>query len=264
MPKQKIAIILFPGTNCEVESARVCEKAGMNAEIIRWNSKRNFDEFSGFVLPGGFSYEDRIRAGVIAAKDSVMKKIRIQAGKRKPVIGICNGAQILVESGLIPGLKNEIEMALAPNVNNFINGYFCTWVYLKVLSRNADGNAFTNAFSHGEVFPIPIAHGEGRFVSRDKSLVEKIKKNNQIAFQYCDKEGNLIEDFPVNPNCSMLNIAGLTNPQGNVLAIMPHPERASFLRQIPDTLWKDFGNAESNAPAFKIFKSMKNYIEEKL
>src|SRR3989338_3801427 len=112
-----IAVILFPGTNCEEETARACKSVGLNAEIVRWNSA-NIESYDGYIIPGGFSYEDRVRAGVISAKDPILKIIKKEAKKGKPVLGICNGCQILIESGLIPGLKDKVEMALAPNINN--------------------------------------------------------------------------------------------------------------------------------------------------
>ena len=254
--KTKIAVILFPGTNCEIESKLVAESVGMNAEIVRWNSKASLSEFDGFILPGGFSYEDRIRAGIIAAKDKIMLAIKKEAENGKPVIGICNGAQILVESGLIPNLHegfDRVEMALAPNVNPFVSGYFCSWVYVKSVGKSI----FNSSFSDGEVFPIPIAHGEGRFVTANKSLIKELQKNSQIAFQYCDKDGNIVDKFPVNPNGSTLNIAAVTNKRGNVMAIMPHPERASFRKNLPDKFLKDFADGESFAHAIKVFEGMK-------
>ena len=260
MPSPKIAVIMFPGTNCEQESARAVISAGMTAEIIRWNSPAKLDDYDGFVLPGGFSYEDRIRAGIIAAQESIMSDIKRQADLGKPVIGICNGAQILVESGIIPGLKNKVEMALAPNINPFVSGYYCTWVYL----RSTGKSAFNSLFSPNEIFPVPVAHGEGRFVTRDKELIETLKKNNQIIFWYCDGSGEVIEKFPINPNGSSYNIAAVSNEKGNVLAIMPHPERASFKRQIPNLVKRDIQEAESHAEGIKVFESMKLYIESQL
>ena len=124
----KIAVIMFPGSNCENETARAITSAGMNAKVIRWNETTGLSNYDGYVIPGGWSYEDRIRAGVISAKDPIMDIIKKEASNGKVVLGICNGCQILVESGIIPGLEDNVQMALAPNINPFIQGYYCTWI----------------------------------------------------------------------------------------------------------------------------------------
>ena len=140
MPKPKIAVMYFPGNNCEEETRDRCIDVGMDARIVRWNTKENLSDFDGYIIPGGFSYEDRIRSGVIAAKEKIMEKVREEAKSGKPLLGICNGAQILVETGLIPGLKDEVQMALAPNINPFVSGYYDAWVYIKAV--NSKNNAF--------------------------------------------------------------------------------------------------------------------------
>ncbi len=251
MTKPNIAIILFPGVNCHEETLITIQSAGMQGKIIRWNTKEDLSAYDGFILPGGFSYEDRIRSGVISAKDPIMDKIKTEAKKGKPVLGICNGAQVLVESGMIPGLKDKVQMALAPNENPFISGYYNTWVYVK-----STGNSIFNNLYNDEAIPMPIAHGEGRFTTKDDDLIEELKRNNQIAFQYCDKNGNTIEEFPINPNGSLFNIAAVCNKAGNVMAIMPHPERANWQRQVP------FSNIRNNdaGPGRKLFESMRDFI----
>jgi len=254
----RIAVIWFPGNNCERESARAIESAGMKAEIIRWNDASDLDKFDGYLIPGGWSYEDRIRAGVIAAKDPVIKIIKEEAKKGKPVLGICNGAQVLVESGLIPGMKDEVEAALAPNINPKIRGYYCTWVRIK---NNGKSNAFTNLLKKDEILRIPIAHAEGRFTTKNEKLIQKLADNGQVVFQYCDKNGKITDKFPINPNGAVNNIAAISNPQGNVMSIMPHPERSNWLRQMPG-FHGSFEKAEQPGPGRKIFESMKRYIEK--
>lgn len=269
MRKPFIAVIYFPGNNCEEESLKAVLATGMDGRIVRWNQRDGIEKYDGYVLPGGWGYEDRIRAGVIASKDPIFDAIRKEAENDKPVLGICNGAQALVECAMIPGLKNKVEMALAPNKNPFISGYYCTWVYIK--NAQAKGNcAFTKFTEKDEVIAMPIAHGEGRFVTRDKELIGKLIKNRQIIFQYSTKDGKIEDKFPTNPTSTMHNIAAVCNKKGNVMAIMPHPERASFIRQLPDSAElknKFAGNIsamEDPAPAIHIFKSMKVYIEEKV
>ncbi len=257
MPKPKIAVMYFPGNNCEEETKDRCIDAGMDANIVRWNSKEDLSRYHGFVIPGGFSYEDRVRSGVIAAKEKIMDKIREEAKTGKPLLGICNGAQILVETGLIPGLKNKVEMALAPNINPFISGYYCDWVYIKNTSEKA--TAFSSYYKKDEIIQVPIAHGEGRFTSKDSALIKQLEKNQQIIFKYCGKDGKAMEKYPINPNGSVLNTAAISNKEGNIMAIMPHPERSSYNWQLPDSIKN---NNKTNA--IKIFDSMKKYIEERI
>ena len=268
MPRApNIAVIYFPGNNCEEESLKAVIASGMDGKIIRWNQRKDVDKFDGFVIPGGWGYEDRIRAGVIMAKDPVFDIIEREAKSGKPVLGICNGAQALVECGMIPGIKNKVEMALAPNKNPFVNGYYTTWINVKSI-EDKGRCVFTNFTERNEVIPMPIAHGEGRFTTKDKGLIKTLIKNKQIIFQYSTKEGRIEENFPTNPNGAVYNIAAICNKKGNVMATMPHPERASFIRQLPDSVElknKFVGNIramEDPAPAMNVFVSMKKYIEE--
>ena len=271
MPTKKpnIAVVYFPGNNCEEESLKAVLAAGMDGKIVRWNQRKEAAKYDGFVIPGGWGYEDRIRAGVIMAKDPVFDIIKKEAENGKPVLGICNGAQALVERCMIPGLKNEVEMALAPNKNPFVSGYYCTWVFIRA-EQEKGRSVFTKFIDKNMVIPIPIAHGEGRYTTKDNELIQKLIKNNQIIFKYSTKDGKTEDKFPINPNGAMLNIAAVCSKKGNVMAIMPHPERASFIRQLPDTTHlknKAAGNIlefEKPAPARLIFDSMKRYVEEEI
>ena len=257
MKKPKIAVLYFPGNNCEEETRDMCIDVGMDAKIIRWNSKEDLSQYHGYIIPGGFSYEDRIRSGVIAAKEKMMERVRKGAESGKLLLGICNGAQILVETGMIPGLKNKVEMALAPNINPFVSGYYCEWVYIRNINKK--NSAYTILYGKDEIIQVPIAHGEGRFTTKDSALIKQLEKNRQIAFQYCDKGGKIIDKYPINPNGAALNIAAISNKEGNIMAIMPHLERASYSWQLPDSIKN---NDRTNA--IKIFESMKRYIEEKI
>jgi phosphoribosylformylglycinamidine synthase I len=261
MTSGKVAVMLFPGTNCENETKRALESAGMQADIVRWNNTKGLDKYAGYVLAGGWSYEDRVREGVIAAQDPVMNIIREQADAGKPVLGICNGAQILVETGMVPGIKQEVEMAIAPNINPKLSGYYCTWVYVK---NNAERRrcAFTKFLDRNEVLPIPIAHAAGRFVTKDSGLMNRLVMNNQVVLKYCQPDGKDAEGFPHNPNGSVYNIAGICNPKGNVLAMMPHPERSNWARQLPYFEGRSFQSMDGPGPCRVIFKSMAAYMEE--
>ncbi|HJN57006.1 phosphoribosylformylglycinamidine synthase I [archaeon] len=257
MPKPKIAVIYFPGNNCEQETKERCIEAGMQADIIRWNSKEKLNNYDGFIIPGGFSYEDRVRAGIIAAKEKIMERIKDETKNKKPLLGICNGAQVLVETGLIPGLNNKIQMALAPNKNPLTSGYYCAWINVKNINKKSC--AFNYLYENNEVIQMPIANAEGRFTTKDSALIKNLEKNRQIAFRYCNEDGKIEDSFPTNPNGTSYNISAVSNKEGNVMAMMPHPERASWQWQIPNKKKQN-----TKAGAFKIFESMKNYIEERV
>ena len=226
----KIAIIQFPGSNTERETFMACHRVGLLPVEFLWNQPlEELSSFDGYIIVGGFSYEDRSRAGVIAALDPIIKQIKVEAKSGKPVLGICNGAQILVESGMVPGLENgRVGVALTDNKrikkNHVIGvGYYNTWANLTV-SVPPDRCAFTRKLKPEEGINIPLAHGEGRFIIPDE-LLEKMIKNKQTVYRYCDENGNILDEFPTNPNGSTYNLAAVCNPAGNVMAMMPHPER---------------------------------------
>jgi phosphoribosylformylglycinamidine synthase len=241
-----IAVIQFPGSNTERETLMACRRVGLSPVEFLWNEPvEKLSVFDGYVIVGGFAYEDRSRAGVIAALDPIMTQIKIEAEKGKPILGICNGAQILVESGLLPGLDDH-RVGIALTDNKRVKGrhllgvgYYNTWANLQ-MSAPSNRCAFTRHLKTGDWINVPLAHGEGRFVVPDE-LLEKMISNNQTVFQYCDDSGNVVDEFPTNPNGSMYNLAAVCNARGNVMAMMPHPERT------------ENGDA--------IFSSMKEFIE---
>jgi phosphoribosylformylglycinamidine synthase len=242
----RVALIQFPGSNCEWETKRAAEAAGMVCDVFRWNrDPAALVEYDGYIIGGGFSYQDRVRSGVIATKEPIVTTMFEQvADHGKPVLGICNGAQVLVEAGLVPGLDpGRVEMGMAPNYpdpDGRIGDFCCRWVYLRhACQRGRCALAARVPADH--VWPVPIAHGEGRFTTRDPELLDQLRANDQIVFQYCDQNGQVDDSREINPNGAMANIAGLCNPAGNVLAMMPHPERASFIRQLPAELTNHWG-----------------------
>ena len=243
----KIAIIQFPGSNCERETMLAVQRNGMQAIPFLWNEDpAKLRACDGFIIIGGFSYEDRVRAGIIASLDPLMSHLALESASGKPLLGICNGAQILVESGLIPQTKNnQVVMSLAANkriLNDHIlgTGYYNDYIYV-VTPKAHTSNAFLNALQPNQPLCIPIAHGEGRFILSD-GLWEKILAANIGYLQYCDASGMIQNDFPTNPNGSQYNLAAICNVRGNIMAIMPHPERTTA------------GDV--------IFSSMRNYIEK--
>jgi phosphoribosylformylglycinamidine synthase len=251
LPPAHVAVILFPGSNCEQETARAVDAAGMCARIVRWNETIRANEFDGYILPGGWSYEDRIRAGAIAAHDDVMRLLRDEADQGKPVLGVCNGAQILAEAGLIPGVAPRVQVALAPNEQ----GYRCAWVTLRLIA-DPSASVFTRAFEPDAVIHLPVANGEGRFTTAqsDASWL-----GTCAVFRYATPDGTPSEMYPHDPSGSLYGIAALKNAAGNVMGIMPHPERASWWHQHPPAARPDAPTPM--APAHTIFASMRQSIE---
>ncbi len=217
-----IGVLYFPGSNCEEETLRLVKDVGLQGEIIRWNQIEKLDGCKALIIPGGWSFEDRIRAGAIASKSAIMEKVKKLASDGIPILGICNGAQILAESGLIG------DIALAPNKNPFLSGYYCEWVWIKVRSKDSP---WLMQFNENDRCMLPVAHGEGRFISQDSTYIAKLPPH-QKPLVYCDKEGNENSSYPVNPNGAAQNIAGMTDTSGRILALMPHPERAAYAYQI--------------------------------
>ncbi|SFB23651.1 MULTISPECIES: phosphoribosylformylglycinamidine synthase subunit PurQ [unclassified Bacillus (in: firmicutes)] len=198
----KFAVIVFPGSNCDVDMYHaIQDELGEEVEYVSHQAD-NLEEFDAILLPGGFSYGDYLRSGAIARFSNVMKEIVKAAECGKPILGICNGFQILLEAGLLPGAMKRNE-----NLK-----FICRQVELKVMNNET---MFTAAFNKDEIITIPIAHGEGNYFC-DSETLKSLKDNNQIIFTY---QGH-------NPNGSIEQIAGIRNERGNVLGMMPHPERA--------------------------------------
>ena len=226
----KVAVLVFPGTNSEAETVRICRDVGLDAESVHWSKAASLPKYDAYVLPGGFAYEDRIRAGAISAHDPMMDYVIEAAGKGKLVLGICNGAQILLEAGLVPG-TGSVRRPTAAFTRNAPSGRFiCKHVHIK-LSTNPSRCAITAALPNDAVIPAWAAHGEGRLAATPEHLKE-ITSGGHLAFVYSHSDGSV--DEAAVPNGSALRCAGLTNKKGNVLAIMPHPERDAWNFNHPD------------------------------
>ena len=221
----KVGVVVFPGSNCDRDMYHVLTDVfNLDAQYF-WHEKGLPKNIDAIILPGGFSYGDRLRAGVIAAHSPVIKDVKKLAEKGIPILGVCNGFQILVEAGLLPGVLLK---------NTSLN-FMCEWTNLIVENNKTP---FTNQFTLGQKIPIPIANGEGRYYV-DESTLEKLKKNNQIVFRYTEVV-----------NGSSYNIAGVCNEDYNIVGMMPHPERA-----VESEI-----NPIDNKPSSLIFKSLLSTI----
>ncbi|MEN8005790.1 MAG: phosphoribosylformylglycinamidine synthase subunit PurL [Candidatus Krumholzibacteriota bacterium] len=242
--KPRVAVVQLPGVNCEEESRRILKASGAEAEIFRWT--RSPDElrvFDGFLIPGGFSYQDRVRAGAVAAKDPLLRVLLSAEAAGKPILGICNGCQVLVEAGLVPGIEpGAVEVALAANRYPGRRGYHSRWVGLEAVP------GARTPFVEGldGTFPLPIAHAEGRFTHEDPGFFSRLESDGLVALRYTGLGGRT-DAAAGNPNGSLLHVAGLTNAAGNVLAMMPHPERAAQLRHVPEDLPHAWGRLRQAA-----------------
>ena len=203
----RVAVVRFPGSNCEPEACRAVERAGGEAFYV-WHRDTSLGGADAVILPGGFSYGDYLRSGAIARMSPVMDAIRAHAAAGAPVLGICNGFQILCEAGLLPG-------ALVRNAG------------LKYVSRPVDvrvertATPFTSQYLPGEVIRIPVGHGEGRYVAPE-AVLDQLEAEGRVVLRYCGDAG---DDVPFNPNGSARDIAAVCSATGNVVGIMPHPER---------------------------------------
>ena len=210
----KFGVVVFPGSNCDRDMIHVCGQV-LGCEVISlWHKSTDLTAFTAedcIILPGGFSFGDYLRTGAIARFSPIMEEVIKFANKGGKVLGICNGFQILCESGLLPGvlLRNKNQK------------FYCSNQTLKVLNAKTP---FTHLVEANQVLSIPVAHAEGRYYC-DESTLAELNKNNQILFQYCDVKGHLSEE--ANFNGSLESIAGVMNKAGNVFGMMPHPERAA-------------------------------------
>ena len=197
----KVAVVRFPGSNCDADAWHAARDAG-HAVTYVWHRSTDLEGADVVVLPGGFSYGDYLRAGAIARFSPVMKAVAAHADAGRPVLGICNGFQILCEAGLLPG-------ALARNAGL---SFVCRWVTIRV---EATDTPFTASYRAGDRIRAPVAHGEGRFVA-DEATLDRLERVRRVVFRYVGD----------NPNGALRDIAGITNEGRNVVGLMPHPERA--------------------------------------
>jgi len=207
----RFAVVVFPGTWSDHDCQYVLrDLLGQEADLV-WHREHDLSKYDCVVLPGGFSYGDHLRTGAIARFSPVMEAVVRHAGAGRPVIGICNGFQILCEAGLLPGalMRNDSVQFRCEDVN------------LRVENVSSP---FTRLCKRGDVLRVPISHGEGRYYA-DEATLDDLESSGRVAFRYCTPDGDITRE--ANPNGSLRNIAGIVNERGNVLGMMPHPERAS-------------------------------------
>ena len=207
----KFGVVIFPGSNCDHDLIHVLEEVSGNKVEELWHKDTDLKGCDFIFIPGGFSFGDYLRSGAIAKLSPIMEAVKQHANNGGYVMGICNGFQILCESGLLEG-------ALLRNNNQL---FVCDNVFLKTATTNT---IITKNQKQDEVLKIPIAHAEGRYYA-DQDTIKRLQDNDQVLFYYCDEKGNVNND--TNPNGSLQNIAGITNEQRNVFGMMPHPERAA-------------------------------------
>ena len=205
------AVILFPGSNCEVDCVHVIKEVLQEPVTTVWHKDTDLSQFDAVILPGGFSYGDYLRCGAIARFSPIMDAVIAHAKAGKPVLGICNGFQILTECGLLPGvlLRNQSLQ------------FICEDRFIRVENNQT---MYTSLYSKNQVLRIPIAHAEGNYYA-DPETIAALEAENRVLFRYCDAQGNVTPES--NPNGAINNIAGIINEEGNVLGMMPHPERLS-------------------------------------
>ena len=206
----KFGVVVFPGSNCDMDMVYVLETIMKQRVVKLWHKDTNLQECDFIILPGGFSFGDYLRSGAIAKFSPIMNEIIGFANAGGYVMGICNGFQILTESGLLPGAL----------LHNTSHKFICKNIYLKTITRNT---LVTNSYTNSAI-KIPIAHAEGKYFT-DESTLKSLIENDQILFKYSDEDGNITND--ANPNGSLMNIAGVCNKERNVFGMMPHPERAA-------------------------------------
>jgi phosphoribosylformylglycinamidine synthase I len=244
MKAPRVAVIVFPGTNSEHETVDACRDAGMDVQLFHWSqdaaSLRSFD---AYVLPGGFAHEDRVRAGAIAAKSSLVSVVADESQRGKLVLGLCNGAQVVAECGLLG------EVAIARNLPS---GHFQSRTVDVVVGGNPDACLFTRGLSPGFVMKMSAAHGEGRFCGTEETFAQ-LESRGQIVLKYAGAAHNE----------SMHRAAGICNAQGNVLALMPHPERLAWALNVGYLHPGDRGG-DPNRPvgAHAIFQCMARSLRE--
>ncbi len=271
----KVGVLRIEGTNCEQESYDAFKRLGANPEFLHLkqlldidcneDEKRDVFDYQCLMIPGGFSAGDYIRAGAIFAariKSKLQKKLTEFVKREYPILGICNGFQVLIELGLLPGVNDAASSS--PEVCLYLNDSNRFECRLILLKHESNGKCiFTSKIPKNDIRLIPSAHAEGKLlfpIERQEEYLKKLEENDQIVFRYVDSDGNYA-GYPWNPNGSISNIAGICNNHGTVFGMMPHPERTFYKHQHPDWTKTGLGNLMGDGQA--IFESVLDYISKR-
>jgi phosphoribosylformylglycinamidine synthase len=265
----RVLIVRAPGSNCDAETARAFRDLGTRVDVIHTQKvfrDKNLLDHDVLVFPGGFSYGDYVRSGAIWAKECEYRigpELERFVDEGRPVLGICNGFQLLVEAGFLPGFDGKSKYPEAALANNPA-GFQCRWIRVRHL--NSGNCTLTREIPKDTLLSMPVAHGEGRFVfprEREMECLRRLEENDQLVFTYVKPDGAPAgEEFPHNPDGAWHDIAGICNPEGNVLGIMPHPERAYLGSIMPEWTWKRAQPRYGDGRIF--FESVVKYVERKL
>lgn len=267
MAKVKVIVLRTAGTNCDKETAFAFEEAGAHSELVHINqlsdSEKELSDYQILAIPGGFSYGDDIASGKILANElkfKIEEDIKKFILEGKLIIGICNGFQILVKAGLLPNLSGNFKTIESTLTLNDSAKFEDRWVYLKRVQGPGSRSKCVWTEGINKIIYLPIAHGEGKFIPKDKNILERLKKEGLIVFEYVDEKG-LKKGFPHNPNGSIENIAGICDRTGQVFGLMPHPERhISYLQHPRWTRNKNIGRGDG----FAIFKNGVEFAKKHL
>ncbi|MGB9135172.1 MAG: phosphoribosylformylglycinamidine synthase subunit PurQ [Candidatus Bathyarchaeia archaeon] len=270
LEEARVCILRVGGTNCDAETMRAFQDSGMKAEIVHYNQlvrQQNLLDYHILVIPGGFSHGDYVRAGAIWAKRLMAKlgrEVERFVDEGRPILGICNGFQVLVEAGLLPGFDGVSQYPLAALATNIPPGYNCRWTHLRY--ENKGKCVFTKKVSSKSVVRVPVAHSEGRFMfgkENEGRYFERLLENDQLVFRYSCPDGEYAEgEYPSNPNGSFHDIAAICDPSGTVFGLMPHPERAYFGWQLPD--WTRGDKMPGFGDGKLVFESVAGYLSKRL
>jgi phosphoribosylformylglycinamidine synthase len=265
----KVCIMRTGGTSCDAETVRAFQEFGVQTEVKHINEivkYGNLLDYNLLVFPGGPSFGDYVRAGAIFARTlntKLGKQVEQFIDENRPILGISNGFQTLIEYGLLPGLEGVIQQPEATLTTNIPYGFKCEWVFLK--NENRGKCLFTNQIPQGKILKIPIAHSEGRLlfpVEKEKQIIEKLVDNDMLVFRYCNENGSPADQaYLTNPNGTYHDIAGICNKEGTIFGLMPHPERAMYWWQEPE--WTSKTHTTPYSDGKLIFENIINNIVQK-